>query len=208
MSENPVSGRGITHWIMYEFDNVRSIQGIKIWNHPNALGFDIREMTIDYSMDGTNWTELGSYELPLASGSSLYEGVQLEGIEEFQGKFVVLTALSNYGGTCTGLGEIRFNLNELTTSVEGLSEKPMIRSYPNPFSREVTISLSKLKTKDITYVLYDALGREVISDRVVSVSGESRFTISGDQMQEGFYFLTIVSERERMTRKLAVVHPR
>ncbi|UCF16637.1 MAG: hypothetical protein JSW59_04075, partial [Phycisphaerales bacterium] len=53
-----------TAWIQYEFDRVHKLHQMLVWNYNSsvepAVGFGIKEATIEYSVDGTAWSVLGT----------------------------------------------------------------------------------------------------------------------------------------------------
>jgi hypothetical protein len=100
--------------LMFEFAQVEKLEKIRVWNHntqtESILGFGIKEALIEYSVDGENWSELGTVTLSQGTGSSDYAGdeVALDGIVA---KVVRMTALSNFsilGLPQKGLSEVRF----------------------------------------------------------------------------------------------------
>lgn len=112
-SPNPNSLRGTGHWISYDFGSVNALGNVDIWNYnnPDSLTNGIRTATIDYSIDGVAWTTLNDITFPMADGSSQYAGTK--GVIPFAGRnarYVLITAKTNYGGTCYGLSELKFNL--------------------------------------------------------------------------------------------------
>ncbi|MHC4626563.1 MAG: discoidin domain-containing protein, partial [Planctomycetota bacterium] len=48
-----------TAWIQYEFDEVHRLHQMLVWNYNSsvepAVGFGVKEATIEYSLDGTDW---------------------------------------------------------------------------------------------------------------------------------------------------------
>jgi hypothetical protein len=101
-------------WILYEFDNVYELHEMWVWNHNTEyeffLGFGSRDVTIEYSTDGTAWTELGGVpEFTQALGQ---DGYAHDTIIDFGGigvKYVKLTANSSWGEYGQfGLSEVRF----------------------------------------------------------------------------------------------------
>ena len=65
LSSSPNSIRAESHWLLYEFDQPQRIGEIHIWN-ANKEGesiLGVKDATVDYSIDGTSWTELGSLHL-------------------------------------------------------------------------------------------------------------------------------------------------
>lgn len=112
LTPNPNPQRGDSHWIMYDLGNLYELGHSHFWNanDPSHLDYGINEVVIDYSLDGIDWKELGNYSFSQASGLSTYEG---ETGPDFTGlylKYVLITVLSNHGGTCYGFGEARFEV--------------------------------------------------------------------------------------------------
>ena len=101
-------------WIQYEFDRVYKLHEMWVWNHNTSLdivlGFGFKEVTIEYSTNGTDWSVLADVlEFARAPGTpgyayntTVYFGVPA--------KYVKLTANSNFGGILPqyGLSEVRF----------------------------------------------------------------------------------------------------
>jgi len=71
---NPV-GRDGSIWIQYAFDKVYDLKEMWVWNQ-NELGTvdwstrGLKNVTIDYSTDGSSWTEVGHYLFNKAPGKS------------------------------------------------------------------------------------------------------------------------------------------
>ena len=102
-------------WIQYEFDRVYKLHQMWVWNHNSlveaAIGFGVKDATIEYSVDGATWTTLGTThefaQAPGAAGYAYNTTVELGGVIA---KYVRITANSNWGGILTqyGLSEVRF----------------------------------------------------------------------------------------------------
>jgi len=49
-------------WIQYEFDKAYKLHEMWVWNHNTGfeyvLGFGLKDVTVKYSTNGTDWTEL------------------------------------------------------------------------------------------------------------------------------------------------------
>ena len=75
-SANPNAAYGETHWIMYDFGYEYQLLESVFWNsnEPDNINFGIQEFNVDYSKDGITWTNLGTYTLNQAPGTSIYEG--------------------------------------------------------------------------------------------------------------------------------------
>lgn len=107
-SPNPSGGNG--HWILYDLGQVRQLYKSTIWNlnSPDRLDWNIQSARFDYSVDGNSYTNLTTTTLLQASGESLYEGMTGPDFGGISARYILITAVSNYGGTCYGLGEVRF----------------------------------------------------------------------------------------------------
>lgn len=113
-SANPNPARGTGHWILYEFDESHYIDSSYVWNanRSGESATGIKDVIIDYSIDGNTWVELGSFTFP--------QGTELESYEGFQGpvfgseyiKKILITVQSVHGGgSCVSLGEIQFQVD-------------------------------------------------------------------------------------------------
>ena len=114
-SENPNTSRGQSHWILYEFSQPYTLYELEVWNLnvPDMLTNGLQNVVIDLSNDGENWTEHGEYSFPQASGESTYEGVQVMSFDSAMARYVLITAIDNYGGDCYGISEIRIRARDL-----------------------------------------------------------------------------------------------
>jgi len=102
-------------WIQYEFDKVCKLHEMWVWNHNSmlepAIGYGCKEVTIEYSVDGTDYTTLGTaHEFARAPGTADYAPNTTVDFEGAAAKYVRLTPNSNWGGLLAqyGLSEVRF----------------------------------------------------------------------------------------------------
>ncbi|MHC4806888.1 MAG: LamG-like jellyroll fold domain-containing protein [Planctomycetota bacterium] len=102
-------------WIQYEFDKVCKLHQMWIWNSNQTIepliGFGLRDVTIEYSTNGTDWTRLdGVPEFAQAPGAGGYVHNTTVDLGGAVAKYVRLTANSNWGGIVNqyGLSEVRF----------------------------------------------------------------------------------------------------
>jgi hypothetical protein len=113
-------------WIQYEFDSAYVLHEMWVWNSNQSfepwVGFGLKDVTIEYSMDGTNWTELADVpEFARATGSDDYTHNTTVPFGDVLAKYVKITANSNWGDvTQYGLSEVRFLYI------------PVQARYPNP----------------------------------------------------------------------------
>jgi len=102
-------------WIQYEFDRVHKLYQMWVWNYNTSveplIGFGIREATIEYSVNGTNWAVLGTtHEFAKGSGVAGYAPNTTIDLGGVAAKHIRITANSNWGGIMNqfGLSEVRF----------------------------------------------------------------------------------------------------
>ncbi len=102
-------------WIEYELDKVCKLHEMWVWNYNTTmefvLGFGFKDVTIEYSTNGTDYTILGTtHEFVRAPGLDDYAHNTTVDFGGTAAKYVRLTANSNWGGILTqyGLSEVRF----------------------------------------------------------------------------------------------------
>ncbi|MFQ6036135.1 MAG: LamG-like jellyroll fold domain-containing protein, partial [Sedimentisphaerales bacterium] len=96
-------------WIQYEFDRVYRLHQMWVWNHNTSielvLGFGIKAATVEYSIDGANWTTLGTtHEFARAPGLPGYAHNTTVDFGAVPAKYVKITANSNWGGVLPQYG--------------------------------------------------------------------------------------------------------
>ncbi len=101
-------------WIQYEFDKPTKLHQMIVWNHNTplepAIGFGIKEATIEYSVDGAAWTTLGTtHEFARAPGVAGYAADTTIDFGDAAAKYVRITPNSNWGTIVAqyGLSEVR-----------------------------------------------------------------------------------------------------
>ena len=115
-SFNPNPIRGNTHWILYEFTENHYIDTSYVWNanRNGESNTGIKDVIIDYSLDGISWVELGSYQFPKAPETEAYQGFMGPDFGSEYIKKILITVVNTHGGgSCASLGEIQFNVNDV-----------------------------------------------------------------------------------------------
>ncbi len=100
-------------WVQYEFDRVYKLHELLVWNYnvqfEIVLGFGLKEVTIEYSQDGVDWTSLGDFEVAKATASSTYTHNTAIDMAGVPAKYVRLNVNSGWGTMGQyGLSEVRF----------------------------------------------------------------------------------------------------
>jgi len=82
-------------WVQFELDEIYELGEIWVWNG-NMSGVStyrgLRNVTVQYSSNGTTWPTLGSYEFTKASGTDTYTGFSACDFNGISAKYVVITA--------------------------------------------------------------------------------------------------------------------
>ncbi len=107
----PVDGESV--WIQYEFDRVYKLHQMLVWNYnvqfELILGFGLKDVTVEYSEDGTDWTVFDDVQLARATARETYAANTTIDFEGLAARFVRLHVHSNWGTMSQyGLSEVRF----------------------------------------------------------------------------------------------------
>jgi hypothetical protein len=102
-------------WIQFAFDQLYKLHEMRVWNYNTALesilGGGCREVMIEYSRNGTDWTVLSETAVfNQAPGSADYAYNTTVDFQGIAAQFVRLTPKNNWGGVVTqcGLSEVQF----------------------------------------------------------------------------------------------------
>jgi len=100
-------------WIQYEFDSVYKLHEMLVWNYNSQfeliLGFGLKDVTVEYSENGTDWTVLGDVELARGAAAATYTANTAVEFGDVAAKYVRLTTISGHGMLGQyGLSEVRF----------------------------------------------------------------------------------------------------
>ncbi len=118
-TQSPNPERGISHWIQYDFGAIYALGNAEIWNYNavNATAQGFKDVVIDFSADGVNWSNLGTYTWGQAPGTPAYTGFDMSAFNGISARYVLITALNTYGNSaCAGISEIFFNATTCPTA--------------------------------------------------------------------------------------------
>jgi hypothetical protein len=103
-------------WIQYEFDRAYKLHEMRVWNYnvvfEPVLGYGFKDVTIEYSTDGTTWTLLQETQFAQAPAQEDYAANTMVDFGGKAARFVRLTAQSNWstmGLKQYGLSEVQFS---------------------------------------------------------------------------------------------------
>jgi hypothetical protein len=101
-------------WIQYAFDRPYKLYELLVWNSNQAIeafiGFGVKEMTVEYSVDGETWSALdGIINVSKASGQVTNTVNAIIDMDGIMAQHVKLSVVSAHGLTGqAGLSEVRF----------------------------------------------------------------------------------------------------
>ncbi len=112
-------------WFRFDFDQVYNLGMMRVWNYNQIAGFDytgrgVKNVTVQYTSDGVNWSTLGSFEIPMALAETEMSpniGIDFGGIAASS---VVITAADNWDeDVWFGLSQVEFGISGTTFGYEG-----------------------------------------------------------------------------------------
>ena len=100
-------------WIQYDLGRVYKLHEMLAWNYNSQfeliLGFGLKDVTVEYSSDGADWTTLGQVEFARATARATYTANTRVDLEGVPARYVRLTVNTAFGTTGQyGLSEVRF----------------------------------------------------------------------------------------------------
>lgn len=163
-SPSPNAANPDGHWIVYDLKERYNIEQIKFWNvnDPAHLDWGIKDFKVEYSGNYINWYDAGTFRLNKATGLGRYEGMDWMNIRIPEARYILITAMSNYGsGNCFGLAEARFSAEKVLISdnnnqASGLELSAIIQ--PNPVSDQFMAKIQLESGESIEYSCVDMYG--------------------------------------------------
>ncbi len=121
-------------WIQYEFDGVKKLDTMKVWNAnsaaESAIGWGVKDVRIEVSVDGDTWEALGDVtQFSRAPGAGTYDQYDEIDLGGAAARMVRLNILGNWGGVL-----MSYSLSEVQFSVI-----PVAARSPEPASGSVDI---------------------------------------------------------------------
>ena len=161
------------------------------FGHQKGTNAGSNELTVDVSIDGTNWNSL-TYTRPTGSGTSNWILVTPTGTipstNNLRIKFE--NPISNIGFRIDDIKLVGTTLGITKNSIEGL------KVYPNPVTNGTFyINTNANSTKEV--VVYDVLGKQVIKTSTTNA-------VNVSNLKGGVYIVKITEDGNTATRKLVV----
>jgi hypothetical protein len=225
-SSSPNPARGTGHWLRIDLGDTYALQGSRIWNFntperinsyngaswsiqpplPGKLTDGLKDIVIDLSIDGVTWKEWGRFTLPMADASGFYSGAIGPNFDGIITRHILITAQSNYGGSCYGLGELKVfgNIATISTTIDPL-EKAEMSVQPNPVVENAQVILQNFPAGKTILTFRDIMGREITRQEVDINDGTYQYTFKSQDLANGLYFLTATSSGSAKTIKIEIL---
>lgn len=167
-------------WIQYEFNKAYKLHEMWVWNQNQGvepfIGFGAREVTIEHSIDGENWTTLdGVPQFVQAPGAPNYAHNTVVDFKGATARYVKLTINDAYGTfPQVGLSEVRF------FAIPVYARNPQPADGADVESVDVTLTWDAGR-EAATHELVLSSDRWAVEDgtAVVGAPTDSRFTLAG-----------------------------
>lgn len=203
-AESPNVKRDPGHWIMYDLGDQYALHGSTFWNNnaPTETDRGLNQIVVDYSLDGANWQEVTTMSLPQAPGSSFYQGTEGPDFGGATARYVLISAMSNHGGDCYSLSEVRINAAIATTTSFADDELDLDLSIsPNPASENVQVEMNRLPDGNVKYQITDMAGRLYnngsVRDRILN--------LDVSDLPTGTYTITLYNEEGLKSELLNII---
>jgi len=94
----------------------------------------------------------------------------------------------------------------LSPSVAPRKNKIVMDIFPNPFNTSATVKLQAIKDASLSVVIYDVLGKEVMTMyNSIADKEQFEFRISSSQLTSASYFIRVANGSEILTKKLEIL---
>jgi hypothetical protein len=160
---------------------------ISVWNKTNA---DLA--------GGNPPTAANALFLPTAESNWKYASIDVSAIN---GNALVGFRATSGGGNLIFIDNIKFRTGT-TTAIEELVSGGNVNLYPNPVTEQVTVELNMVKSAKVSFQVVNMLGQQVGQDLVKDLNaGQTRTTLSTNDLAPGVYFLNIVTDKGNLQQK-------
>ncbi len=207
-STNPNAERGESHWVMYDLGDIYKLGRTHIWNinQNERSGYGMSDIVIDVSNDGSNWSELISTSLQRAAESSFYEGEAGPDLTGSNARYVLITGLSNHGGSCYGLNEVRIENLGLAdvTSIAKLNDVNFdLQLLGHPYDQEIMWETLADISEKYNYSIIDQQGKVVIQNQNYH---NKVVRLNAKDLPNGTYVLSIKSDDVVISEVISIIH--
>lgn len=112
---------------------------------------------------------------------------------------LVLKKATNYSA---GNEELRDEPQQVSGQVSGVQENNLIKTYPNPFLKDITVSymLEQPSLVEIKITGINNAKTSIIKNRETQKKGSYQYLYDGSHLDKGVYVITIIINNQRKTK--------
>ena len=189
-----------TLYIEYAFNAVYKLHEMLVWNYNSQfelmLGFGLKDVTVEYSENGTDWTVLADVQLAQATAKATYTANTTIDFEGVAAQYVRLAVNSGYGMLGQyGLSEVRF------------SYVPILAREPEPADGAVDVSVDAMLDwrsgrQAASHEVYLSTDEAAVTDStaLADVVTDSSYTPDDLELANTYYWkVTEVNEAEAIS---------
>jgi hypothetical protein len=181
-------------WLKYEFDKIYQLYEMWVWNYnaefEDLLGFGLKDVTIEYSENGTDWTALGDFEFAQGPGLDGYAHNTTIDFGGLTAKYIRITANSHWGELPQyGLSEVRFFY------------RPVHARQPNPASGQTGVTLDAVLSwragrEAVSHELYFSSDMQAVIDgtALVGTVSQNSYDLSSIDLELGKTYYWKINE--------------
>jgi hypothetical protein len=175
------------HWIKYDFGDTYQLQGSRVWNYNVAAetnkGF--KNVYVDYSMNGTTWTQLGgTYQWQQAPGLSDYSGFSGPNFNNLKARYVLISAIDNWGGSCSGFSKLSLDAQLCSSSGTACEDNDPL-TFHDRFDGNCNCAGVKINCDKDTLLLGNVALSEPIYKAKMAVNSQSSITLKNISFTAG-----------------------
>ncbi len=195
-TQNPNFRRGISHWIMYDLSDTYQLENSHFWNlnAPEFLSAGMKLAVIDISLDGKDWKEVSVFEFSRANGSGYYTGEQGPDLTGHEARFVLLTIMENYGGPCSGFGELKIEISEKIVPVELIDQSIICNEETGITLQWIVKSETAMEGYTVLKSTDGIIWEEVDFISAANLNGVETYLYSDADAKKGIHFYRVIQK--------------
>jgi hypothetical protein len=172
-------------WIQYEFDRPYKLQEMRVWNYNTEagyiLGYGFKDVVIEYSLNGTDWTTLIETQFEQATGQSGYAPSAAIPLDGIYARFIRLSPKSNwslYELKQYGLSEVQF------------FQVPVVARQPDPADNGEGVELTPTLTwrpgrESVSQTVYFSADRQAVVEGTAPLADATDNSYQPDALDYG-----------------------
>lgn len=93
----------------------------------------------------------------------------------------------------------------VTNTRDYLNQQISLANSPNPFGYETMIEVTSLSREELTFEVFDLVGKRVHTEKVTIIAGTNRIPFDGSQLENGIYHYSFSNGTSRVSNKMVVL---